>query len=106
METLKMLAAHGYRIVAPDEPAHPPATTPDMTAGPSELDARLAQLQSIQSQPQEFRMLLDMWSTRHAEPSLWQHSPDLYRHLGHRFLRLGAASQAYEVARAALDHIV
>jgi len=117
LETLKLLAAHGYRIVAPAEPAPPPATPPaepapplvtmpDVEAGPHDLDARLAQLQSIQGQPHEFRLLLDMWNTRQAEPSLWQHSPALYRHLGHRCLMLGAASQAHEVARAALDHVV
>jgi len=128
LETLKLLAAHGYRIVAPSEPAPPPAippaepapppitppaepapplvTMPDVEAGPHDLDARLAQLQSIQGQPHEFRLLLDMWNTRQAEPSLWQHSPALYRHLGHRCLMLGAASQAHEVVRAALDHVV
>jgi hypothetical protein len=117
LEALKLLVAHGYRIVAPAEPAPPPvttpaepappsATTPAVEAEPHELDARLAQLKSLQGQPQEFRLLLDAWSTRHAEPSLWQHSPDLYRHLGHRFLALGAAPQAQEVARAALNHVV
>ena len=106
LETLKLLAAHGYRIVAPAEPAPPLVTMPDVEAGPHDLDARLAQLQSIQGQPHEFRLLLDMWNTRQAEPSLWQHSPALYRHLGHRCLMLGAASQAHEVARAALDHVV
>src|SRR5262245_6183416 len=30
LETLKILTVRGYRIVAPDEPAPPPATTPDM----------------------------------------------------------------------------
>jgi hypothetical protein len=106
LEALKLLAAHGYRIVAPAEPAPPPATTPAVEAEPHTLDARLAQLKSFQGQPREFRLLLDAWSTRHAEPSLWQHSPDLYRHLGHRFLALGAAPQAQEVARAALNHVV
>ena len=128
LEALKLLTAHGYRIVAPAAPAPPPATTPaapapppatapaepaprpaptaDVAAGPHELETRLAQLQNLQGQPHEFRLLLDMWSTRHAEPALWQHAPDLYRHLGQRLLALGAAPQAQEVARAALDHVV
>ena len=76
-----------------------------MGAGPHALEARLAQLQRLQGQPEEFRLLLDLWNTRQAEPSLWQHAPDLYRHLGQRFLMLGAAVQAHEVARTALDHM-
>ena len=105
LETLKSLVARGYRIVAPDAPAQGPATTPDVGVGPHALEARLAQLQRLQGQPEEFRLLLDLWNTRQAEPSLWQHAPDLYRHLGQRFLMLGAAVQAHEVARAALDHV-
>ena len=52
----------------------------------------------------ELGALLDIWSDRRDDNPAWCRSPEPYRYMAARLLKLGAAPQAKEVARTALEH--
>ncbi|MFM9962062.1 MAG: RyR domain-containing protein [Planctomycetaceae bacterium] len=102
LEALKAIIALGYRIV-------PLATCNAGESGPSQQEqaranqlAMLTKLRAISGTKEELPELLKTWGARDNDELMWQVSPDLYRHLGLRLLKLGAALLAKEVVRTAL----
>jgi class 3 adenylate cyclase/tetratricopeptide (TPR) repeat protein len=102
-ETVKAIVALGYQIVPPA--ADPSATDLGEMTAQRRVHDLLARLRGAQKSKRELAVLTSVWQTRgedHQDP-LWSVSPELYRHLGRRLLKLGAAPLALEVTRAGLD---
>ena len=105
-ETLKAILALGYLIV--------PSPTRKRAAARSEAifltaadelltQLRTAQQSSAHDSSLELSVLLMVWNSRRDEDRAWSCQPELYRHLGRRFLKLGEAPLAREVAQTALE---
>lgn len=111
LETLKALLAKGYRIIAPAGGRHarPGSETGALSAAEGMLDQLRVAQQRAAERPLEERaalelpVLLQVWNSRREEDRAWWSLPELYRQLGRRFLKLGEAPLAREVAQAALE---
>ncbi|HZG52389.1 MAG TPA: TRAFs-binding domain-containing protein [Pyrinomonadaceae bacterium] len=95
LETLKTIISLGYRIAPPARPDHAGGATP----APSDVNAVLETL----AQPGALNLnaLLALWQAR--DPSRWARSPEVYRRLGARLLRLGELLLAYDVVSEGLQ---
>jgi class 3 adenylate cyclase/tetratricopeptide (TPR) repeat protein len=98
LETLKVIIAYGYQIIPPRDDLLAVADA----ATRQKLEQLLVSLRAAQGEKQELNVLLEAWSKRHGDEAVWQASPLVYQHLGKRFLKLGTAPLACEVARSAL----
>jgi class 3 adenylate cyclase len=106
LETLKVIAALGYRIV-------PPPTAKGGAAGVAAAEVLLTGLRAAQRisserssderEQLELSELLSVWNQQRDQAAAWRATPHLYEYLGRRFLKLGAAPLAREVARTALE---
>ena len=91
--TLNAILALGYRI-------EPPAG-----GAAVEADARvLALANRIDHTAANMAGLIALWHERTKVRELWEHTPELYRRLGERVLKLGAPLVAIEVVSEGLEH--
>jgi class 3 adenylate cyclase len=95
LETLKTIISLGYRIEPPARAAH----AGDATHAPGDVNAVLETL----AQPGALNLnaLLAIWQVR--DPSRWARSPEVYRRLGARLLRLGESILTYDVVSEGLQ---
>ncbi len=102
-ETLKAILALGYRIIP--SPARRRAVSSSEANFLAAADEMLNQLQAAQQSSSELELsvLLLVWNARREEDRAWLCQPELYRQLGRRFLKLGEAPLAREVAQTALE---
>ena len=106
LETLKVISALGYRIV-------PPPVGKGDAAGLAAADTLLTRLRTAQRsaaqrsgeerEQLELSELLTVWNQQRDHVAAWRATPELYEHLGRRFLKLGVAPLAREVARTAVE---
>ncbi|HKO96446.1 MAG TPA: TRAFs-binding domain-containing protein [Pyrinomonadaceae bacterium] len=94
VETLKVAAKLGYRLVKPE------VETPNLENGtriisnPSELVDHVGSL--------DLSSVLALWNAR--SPEDWAHTPEIYRHLGQRVLKLGEPLLAYDILTEGLKN--
>lgn len=111
LETLKVILAMGYRIQPPNDRR---ARSRSEATALTSADGMLGQLRSAQQRARktvsdgakvelELNALLQVWNSRRDEDRAWWCQPELYRHLGRRFLKIGEAPLAREVAQTALE---
>ena len=103
-ETLKAIVALGYRIVPSPSRKRAAASTEAVSLAAAEaLRSQLDSARDSDSPELELSVLLQIWNSRREEDRAWLCQPELYRQLGRRFLRLGEAPLAREVAQTALE---
>ena len=109
LETLKFILANRYHIVPPLGVAVTRIEDTDAAQAVERCEVMLAGLRAAeqrssqgQSGSAELTELSQVWSDHVDDDSAWRCSPELYRQLGRRFLKLGAAPVAKEVAQAGL----
>ena len=98
LEVLKLILLYEYRIV-------PPASD-ELSESSVKQAELLARLRAMAGSHEELSELLKAWSVRDDDDEVWRLNPELYRHLGRRFLKLGAALLAKEIVRTALGYEV
>lgn len=111
LETLKVIQAMGYRLQPPPTVGAATVThdggdvvTAELLLGRLRLiETGARQTSSDGEVLHELPALLHVWHSRKDESPEWHCLPELYRHLGQRFLKLGEAPLAGEVAQAALE---
>jgi class 3 adenylate cyclase/tetratricopeptide (TPR) repeat protein len=111
LESLKFVVARGYRITMPSGAQHvrTGSEASDTAAAEELLDQLRAAGEQASQAPSEEQValelptLLQVWNSRREEDRAWRCLPELYQHLGRRFLKLGEAPLAREVAQAALE---
>lgn len=91
IQSLKSILLFGYEL-RPIEARKGPVL--------SELEDKVVQARESDN---ELRDLLALWESRDGNSHPWRHTVGVYQKLGERFLDLGAASLAKEVAQAALE---
>jgi class 3 adenylate cyclase len=115
-ETLKWIVKQGYRILPPSvgDTAFASCDSSGLYAAQKHLD----DLQKIEKtaangSPDERKQLelpklLEVWATRanNEDAADWCCLPELYRHISARFLKLGEAPLAKEVAQSALEYSI
>jgi len=111
LESLKFVLSRGYRILAPSGRQHvrPGGAASEVSAAEELLDQlraageQASKASSADRVALELSTLLQVWGSRREEDRAWWCLPELYRYLARRFLKLGEAPQAREVAQAALE---
>jgi class 3 adenylate cyclase len=89
LETLKTILALGYQIESPK-------------GGDGAIGAQLPDLR-VSLETLDLHSLLSFWQAH--KPELGDHTPEIYRQLGRRLLRLGEPLLAYDVASEGLAHV-
>tara|TARA_R110002072_G_scaffold155657_2_gene306099 strand:+ start:159157 stop:161577 length:2421 start_codon:yes stop_codon:yes gene_type:complete len=106
LETLKLIQAFGYVITPPGDALSTRGHGTSLSA--SALLQKIQQAESdassgAETSKPELTTLLKIWDSRNADSSEWNSSPEVYRRLARRFIKLGDASRGVEVARIALS---
>lgn len=96
VDAIQAIAQLGYRIVPPDDRA-----LGDSASGDDHSFGLSTPLSVAEGSQRELAELLRIWSSRRDDEPEWN-TPDRYRHLGRRLLKLGAAPVANEVVQFAL----
>jgi class 3 adenylate cyclase len=94
LETIKGLLALGYQIELPQTTA-----SPAISRSPEATETILELLKS--PAPLDLTFLLGLW--RGHDPEQWSSSPELYRALGKRIIKLGEPLLAYDVVCEGLE---
>ena len=86
VETLKVALKLGYQLTRSEEPPSP-QNGDAIISTPSQL---LDHVNSL-----TLSSVLSLWNSR--SPEEWSQTPEIYRHLGHRVLKLGEPLLAYDI---------
>ncbi|MDG2224109.1 MAG: TRAFs-binding domain-containing protein [Rubripirellula sp.] len=102
-ESVKAILALGYRITP--GPTRTRATASHEAIALTSANELIQQLQQAQADSSELELavLLQIWNARRDDDRAWFCQPDLYRQISRRFLKLGEAPLAREVALTALE---
>src|SRR5262245_37748306 len=96
IDTVKTLVVLGYQLTPPAR--HVAAKLEALKAVEATLAGTLSRLQAPDGL--DLTGLLQLWQAR--QPSQWARTPDVYRHLGERLLRVGEPLVAYDVVTEGL----
>lgn len=94
VETLKVAVKLGYRLVRPEADTSATEAGKSIISSPSQLLEHVGSL--------TLTSVLALWNAR--SPEEWAYTPEIYRHLGQRVLKLGEPLLAYDILTEGLKN--